>query len=154
MVFLLYSPAFEDGGEIPSRFARDGENVSPPLEWSDPPEGTQSFALVMEDPDVEGRPFKHWGVFDIRAEADHLPEALPAGMKDADLRFCENDFGELRYDGPQPPEGAGPHLYVFRLLALSVGDLGAPRRVSVEEMWRLARPHVIGIAECSGRYGR
>jgi Raf kinase inhibitor-like YbhB/YbcL family protein len=153
MAFTLDSPAFDDGGEIPGRFARGGDNVSPPLEWSDPPPGTQSYALLMEDPDVEGRSFKHWGLFHIDAGRDHLPEALDAGAAE-DLRFCENDFGERRYDGPQPPKGAGPHRYVFKLAALSVEALAEESRLSVEEMWRLAEPHIIGVAECAGRYAR
>ena len=62
MTFSLTSPAFRDGGQIPTKYTGDGENLSPPLEWSDAPAGTKSFALVVEDPDAPSGTFRHWGL--------------------------------------------------------------------------------------------
>jgi hypothetical protein len=77
MAFTLHSPAFANGQTIPPRHTADGDNVSPPLEWSDAPAGTRSYALIVEDPDAPGEAgetFQHWAVYNIAAERDRLPE--------------------------------------------------------------------------------
>jgi hypothetical protein len=62
MVFQLKSPAFGNAEPIPRKYTADGENLSPPLEWFDPPPGTKSFALIVEDPDAPSGVFRHWGI--------------------------------------------------------------------------------------------
>lgn len=112
-------------------FGCTGGNVSPELTWSDAPEGTQSFALIMFDPDaptgVGG--FTHWIVYNIPADATSLPEgagaqdgaALPAGAK-----MAGNSYGFGGYGGPCPPEGDTPHRYQFTLYAIGKAALEIP----------------------------
>src|SRR5437763_1022876 len=73
----LSSTAFDEGGAIPRRFTADGANVSPPLAWAQPPEGTRSFALICDDPDAPRGTWVHWVVYDLPADRDTLPEATP-----------------------------------------------------------------------------
>ncbi|TIT75433.1 MAG: YbhB/YbcL family Raf kinase inhibitor-like protein, partial [Mesorhizobium sp.] len=74
MPLTLTSPAFADGDPIPERFARDGENVSPPLKWSGIPDGTRSLVLVVDDPDAPRGTFGHWAVFNISPDVEQLAE--------------------------------------------------------------------------------
>ena len=114
--FLLTVGGDRDGGVLPSRFTCDGKNVSPVLNWSAEPEGTQSFALIVDDPDA--RNFSHWPLWDIPASVHSLAEGAVEGAPGT------NDFGNRRYDGPCPPAGRGPHDYSFRLYAVDVPSLG------------------------------
>lgn len=149
--FGLTSEAFEDGGEIPPRHARDGDNVSPLLRWNDAPQGTRSFALVIEDPDAPSGVFRHWAVFDMPPQRTELPEG--AGGGDATMfREGVNDFGTAQYEGPQPPRGHGVHHYHFRLAALDIDRLDVPPGARVEEVWKAARPHVLDEAELVGTF--
>ena len=68
MAFSLHSPAFQNGGAIPETYARDGDNKSPPLQWTDPPAEAKSFALIVEDPDAPSGTFRHWAVYSLGAE--------------------------------------------------------------------------------------
>ncbi|WEX10557.1 YbhB/YbcL family Raf kinase inhibitor-like protein [Chelativorans sp. AA-79] len=152
MAFTLESPAFRDGERIPDRFVRDGENVSPPLVWRDAPAGAKSFMLVVEDPDAPSGTFRHWGVYDIDANRDRLPESTTAGAKTESLGHGVNDFGNPHYDGPQPPKGHGVHHYHFRLAALDVETLHCDGKARIEDMLDQAKPHVIAEAEFVGTY--
>ncbi len=152
MAFALRSPAFAAGERLPPKYSRDGENVSPPLEWSDPPEGTRSFALVVEDPDAPSGTFRHWAVYDIDARRTLLPEGTAAGAKTGSLGHGVNDFGNAYYDGPQPPPGHGVHHYHFRLLALDVDTLRLDERVSIDDVLKEAQKHALGEAELVGTF--
>jgi Raf kinase inhibitor-like YbhB/YbcL family protein len=110
----LTSPAFAADAAIPARFGCDGEDVSPPLQWSGAPQGTRSLALLMEDPDAPGGTFLHWSLFGIAPGTSELGE----GQVPADAREGENSFGDEGYGGPCPPEGDSAHRYVFALYAL------------------------------------
>lgn len=154
MPFTLTSPVFRPNQPIPTRFTGDGDNLSPPLEWSGAPAGTRSFALVMEDPDAPAGTFRHWGLYHIAGGRDRLPEAVEAGTPTEDLGFCENDFGQLKYDGPAPPPGDAPHRYVFRIAALDTEAFTQAPKLPVEEMWERAKDHVLATAELVGTYGR
>lgn len=151
MAVQLRSSAFADGGEIPRKYTADGQNVSPPLEWSGVPAGTRSLVVVMEDPDAPSGTFRHWALYDIRpgctalAEGEWGTETLGHGV---------NDFGHAQYDGPAPPRGHGTHHYHFRVAALDVDRLPLKGSPSVAEVWRAARPHVLGQAEIVGTYRR
>src|SRR5438094_9131345 len=116
MTLTLRSPAFNDGERIPDRHARNHGNVSPPLQWSGEPDGTRSFVLVVEDPDAPRGLFRHWAAFDISPDRHRLDEG--AGGRGDALSQGANDFGDTGYDGPQPPQGHGPHHYHFRIAAL------------------------------------
>ncbi len=78
MGFELRSPAFGYGDEIPCRYTCDGQEVSPPLEWSEPPAGTESFALICDDPDAPMGTWVHWVLYDLPGDARGLPEAVPS----------------------------------------------------------------------------
>jgi Raf kinase inhibitor-like YbhB/YbcL family protein len=150
MSFGLHSPAFQNGGAIPERYARDGANLSPPLRWTDPPAQTKSFMLVMEDPDAPRGVFRHWAIHGINPQQTELREGI--GMDGR--RQAVNDFGRPGYDGPQPPRGHGVHHYHFKLWALDVANLDAPPDASVEQTSNAARPHVVGQAELVGLFER
>lgn len=152
MAFMLKSPAFSDGERIPDKFARDGQNLSPPLEWSGVPEGTKSLLLVVEDPDAPRGMFRHWAVYDISPEKKRLGEG--AGRRDSDLKQGANDFGNPTYDGPQPPQGHGTHHYHFRLAALDTHHLSVGPKQRAEEVWNAARANIIDQAELVGTYER
>jgi Raf kinase inhibitor-like YbhB/YbcL family protein len=101
MTFTLTSPAFRNDAPIPDQCARDKENLSPQFDWSDPPEGTRSFVLVMEDPDASSASaFRHWAVYDIPRDRRHLAPGRSSGANTESLPHAFNDFGNLRYDGP------------------------------------------------------
>ena len=150
MTLTLKSPAFREEEKIPDRYARGHGNVSPPLEWSGAPEGTRSFALLVEDPDAPRGLFRHWAVHDIPPECPGLKEG--AGRPDSDLRQGANDFGNTGYDGPQPPEGDGPHHYRIRLAALDTDHLDVGPRQRAEAVWDAAQGHILEETELVGIY--
>jgi Raf kinase inhibitor-like YbhB/YbcL family protein len=151
MTFELNSPAFDDGHVLPSRYAHGGDNLSPPLHWSGAPQGTRSFALVVEDPDAPKGTFRHWAIYDLPPDKQDLPEAA-GRVGQPGARQGVNDFGEARYDGPQPPRGHGPHHYHFRLMALDVDRLQTPHSAKVTDVMEAARSHVLAEAEMVGIY--
>ncbi len=115
----LTSDAFADGERIPYRYVRTGENVAPPLDWSDVPAGAAELVLLCEDIDAAGgadgdRPFLHWVLAGLEADLDGIGE----GEQIEGGREGVNGFGEARYDGPEPPPGE-EHRYVFTLVAVS-----------------------------------
>ena len=107
---LLRSEAFEEGGSIPGRFTCDGDDVSPPLSWSDPPAGTAGFVLVVDDPDASN--FVHWILANIPADVRSLAE----GRGDEIGVAGRNNFGRVGWGGPCPP--SGEHRYRFKLYAI------------------------------------
>ena len=119
----LTSSMFGDGQPIPERYTKEGDNISPPLSWTNVPENTQEFALICEDIDAIGLngPFVHWLVYSIPADQEELEEGLPnAELIDTTVNAKQgrNSFSELGYGGPQPPTRSGTHRYVFTLYAL------------------------------------
>jgi Raf kinase inhibitor-like YbhB/YbcL family protein len=153
MPFTITSPAFLNGEVIPPRYTRDGENLSPPLEWRDAPPETKSYVLVVEDPDAPSGTFRHWAMYNIPAGEAGLPEGGSAqGLRG--MGEGVNGFGNARYDGPQPPKGHGPHHYHFRLAALDVPRLDIPASAKAEDIWTKAQPHIIAEAEVVGIYER
>lgn len=154
MALTLTSPAFADGDRLADKYTRDDENISPPLRWTGAPEGTRSFVLIVEDPDAPRGTFRHWGLFNVPADRDHLPESVETGPDKATLRICRNDFGDGHYDGPQPPPGHGPHRYHFRLAALDVPDIDLPSAVGIADLWHEAEKHKLDEATLIGIYER
>ena len=148
----LTSTALADGQAIPAEFTCDGAGRSPPLQWSEPPAGTQSFALVVEDPDAPKGTFRHWCVYDLPASTRQLDTgAAQAGA--TGLSQTKNDFGEAGYGPPCPPPGDKPHHYHFRLMALGVAELpGSPS--DAKDLLDESEGHVLGSAELVGLYSR
>jgi len=153
MTLMITSPAFSPLASIPRQFTRDGANISPPIEWHDAPTETRSFALIVEDPDAPKGLFRHWVAYDIPASSTSLKEGDGSREPVTMLRMGRNDFGNSRYDGPQPPAGDGPHHYHFRLLALDVSKLNVPAQSSATDILaaasprRLAEAAIIGVFE-------
>lgn len=149
----LRSKAFQEGGNIPKKHTCDGPDLSPPLEWSEVPSGTHSFALVVEDPDAPSGTWIHWVVYDLPGEARSLPEGvsstetLPRGGAQG-----RNDFGRIGYGGPCPPPGR-PHRYFFRLYALD-SKVNLPPGASKAQLLRAMEGHVKSEAQLMGVYGR
>jgi hypothetical protein len=154
MSLKLTIPSFTDRESIPVRFSRDGGNISPAIEWHGAPAGTKSYALVVEDPDAPNRIFRHWAVYNIAPETHRLAEGAGSALNADTIRTATNDFGNARYDGPQPPRGHGAHHYHFVLFALDVADLGLADRSRAEDVLVAARRHAIDFAEAIGTFGR
>lgn len=109
---LLASSAFKDNGAIPEKYTCKGENISPPLEISDVPEGTGSFAIIMHDPDAPSGDFTHWTIWNIDPSVTKFEENIvPATATEG-----QTEFGKMGYGGPCPPSGT--HHYIFDLYAL------------------------------------
>jgi Raf kinase inhibitor-like YbhB/YbcL family protein len=148
----LTSTAFEQGGEIPRKHTGEGEDVSPPLSWSKPPEGTRSFALICHDPDAPlvtpgAYGFVHWVLYNIPGSVQGLPE----GAKDYTRGYTSS--GRDSYGGPMPPPGHGTHHYFFWLLALNA-ELDLPPGLSMWELLEKIEPNVVGMNRLVGTYSR
>lgn len=149
----LRTAAFRVGGRIPAKFTCQGENISPPLSWNQPPSRTQSFALIVDDPDAPAGTWVHWVVYDLPASVRDLPEHVPPGetLSGGGAQGV-NDFSERDYGGPCPPSGK-PHRYFFRLYALDapLNLHGPARRQDVDAAMK---GHVLAEAELMGTFGR
>ena len=153
MSFTLTSASFQPNQSIPRNHTCDGADVSPALRWEAPPAGTQSFALIVDDPDAPAGVWVHWVAYDIPGAARQLPEGVP---KTADLqgggRQGRNDFGRTGYGGPCPPPGK-PHHYHFKLYA--VGRLlGLPAGATKQEVLKAMGKDALAQAEIVGTYAR
>jgi Raf kinase inhibitor-like YbhB/YbcL family protein len=146
MAFTLTSPAFQHDGTIPVTFTCDGDDAPPALTWSGAPEGTRSFALIMDDPDAPGGTFTHWLLYDIPSRTTKLPSKTGG-------RSLRNSFGRAGYGGPCPPRGHGPHRYFFTLYAVDVPSLGL-RGQTRENLDDALQTHTLGTAMLQGRYER
>ncbi len=149
----LTTTAFRPGGAIPVQFTCSGENISPTLSWSQPPAGTQSFALIVDDPDAPAGTWVHWVVYDLPASARQLPEHVAPGEKISGRgEQGINDFSKRDYGGPCPPPGK-PHRYFFRLYALDVFlNLHSPARR--QEVDSAMKGHILAQAELMGTFRR
>ena len=104
MSFALKTTAFTEGGEIPAKYTCTGADVSPNLSWQEPPGGTQSLALTMDDPDAPVGTWTHWVIWNIPAKTTTLPEGVTKHetLRDG-IRQGNNDFKRIGYGGPCPP---------------------------------------------------
>ncbi len=141
----ITSSAFQEGGDIPSKFSRDGGNVNPPLRFEGAPTNAKSLVLIVDDPDAPVGLFTHWLVWNIDPKTTEIPErGAPKGAVQG-----TNDYSNLGYGGPQPPSGT--HRYYFKIFALDQTlDLrsGAKR----QELDKAMSGHVIAQGELMGRY--
>ena len=145
MGFAIESPAFAEGATVPKRFTCDGDDAPPAIKVSDAPEGTRSFAVVMEDPDAPKGTFTHWLAYDI-----------PAGTSELDAsagKTLRNSFGRDGYGGPCPPPGHGPHRYFFKVYALDVPSLASTVRTR-QDLEKALEMHTLASAQLMGRYER
>jgi Raf kinase inhibitor-like YbhB/YbcL family protein len=150
----LRSSAFEDGAAIPRQFTREGEDLSPPLDWNEAPAGTLSFAVLCDDPDAPSGTWHHWAAYDIPLNCTNLAIGTAAHAAARDFQQALNDFGQPGYGGPYPPRNDGPHRYCFHLLALSTGCLQVRKDPSCQQVEREARRHLLAEAVVIGLYER
>lgn len=139
----LTSPSFANNQQIPSLYTCDGDNISPPLAWSDVLEDTKSFALTVIDPDAPGGSYAHWLVANIKPGAREILEGAEIGTPIA------TDFGTPGWGGPCPPSGI--HHYVFTLYALNVPELSGLTKANFVAQ---VESHSIAKAELIGLYQR
>ncbi len=148
----LTSSVFTHGAMIPKDYTCDGRDVSPPLSWGEPPEKTQSFALIMDDPDAPMGTWVHWVIYNIPATARGLAEGVPT---DADLpdgsRQGRNSWRRIGYGGPCPPSGT--HRYFFKLYALDT-VLTLASGATKDELLKAMEGHILAQVELMGRYSR
>jgi Raf kinase inhibitor-like YbhB/YbcL family protein len=153
MTLSLSSPVFQEGEDIPITYTCDGQDISPPLTWGEPPSETQSFALIMDDPDAPGGVFTHWLLFNLPADSRELPEAVPPHNELANGALQgQNDFGTNGYGGPCPPSGPAHH-YRFTIYALDQSlDLmaGASREQVLDDI----TGHILAWGQLTGIYQR
>jgi Raf kinase inhibitor-like YbhB/YbcL family protein len=148
----IASPSFSFGEPIPSLFTCDGENISPLLEWTEPPIGTSSFALIADDPDAPGGTWVHWVLFNIPPEWRGLPSGIPtAGELAHGGRQGSNSGGNVGYAGPCPPSGT--HRYFFKLYALDA-EFNLPPGISKADLLKAMQGHVLAQVETMGTYAR
>jgi Raf kinase inhibitor-like YbhB/YbcL family protein len=153
MAFSISSAAFQNGGDIPRKFTCEGADVSPELSWTAPPSGTQSVALIADDPDAPVGTWTHWVLYDLPPTTTALPEnvakmdELPSGGRQG-----RNDFKKIGYGGPCPPPGK-PHRYFFKLYALD-SKLNLKPGASKQELEQAMQGHILQRAELMGKYHR
>jgi len=153
MPFSISSPSFSQGSEIPRKFTCDGADVSPELTWTGPPAGTQSFALIADDPDAPVGTWTHWVLYDLPGPTATLAEGVskvdevPTGGRQG-----RNDFRKIGYGGPCPPPGK-PHRYFFKLYALD-RMLNLKPGSSKQDVEQAMQNHILGKAEVMGTYRR
>jgi len=152
----LRSASFKPNGEIPKTHTGDGKDVSPPLAWSGAPDGTKSFALIVDDPDAPDPKapkmvWVHWVLYDLPASAASLPAAVTAETLPEGAREGLNDWKQTGWRGPSPP--VGRHRYVFKLYALDavLPDLETPNKARLE---KAMEGHVLAKTELVGTYAR
>jgi hypothetical protein len=149
----LTSEAFGPQEAIPQRFTCDGEDISPPLSWSAPPDATRSFVLIMDDPDAPMGTWVHWVLFNVPSDERALPENVPAEeqLSDGSLHG-KNSWGRSDYGGPCPPSGS-THRYVFKLYALDT-QLDLEAGATKKQVLDAIDGHVLGYGELVGTYSR
>ena len=153
MALTLRSSAIEAGSRIPRTYTCDGRDISPPLRWDNVPRGAKSLALICDDPDAPMGTWVHWVIYNIPADSDRLPEALPSSERlESGALQGENDFGKIGYGGPCPPRGKA-HRYFFHLYALD-GMLPAAAGLTKKALLKEMQGHILETAEFYGLYGR
>ena len=142
----ITSSAFQEGGNIPSKFTCDGGDTSPPLQIAEIPSGAKSLALVVDDPDAPSGLFTHWIVWNISPQTNAIVEgSTPKGVQGT------SDFGKSGYGGPCPPSGT--HRYYFKIFALD-GELNLPPGTKRSQLDAAMKGHVVAQGELMGRYSR
>lgn len=154
MAFTISSPSFSENAEIPRHYTCEGGDVSPALQWSDVPVGTQSLVLIVDDPDAPDpnapkMTWVHWVLYNLPATTTGLAEGIQASDLPDGTGEGLNDWSRTGYGGPCPP--IGRHRYFHKLYALDVTlpELGRPTKANVEQAMK---GHVLGKAELVGTY--
>ena len=142
----ITSSAFQEGGNIPSKFTCDGGDSSPPLQIAEIPSGAKSLVLVVDDPDAPSGLFTHWIVWNISPQTNAIAEgSAPKGVQGT------SDFGKSGYGGPCPPSGT--HRYYFKIFALD-RELNLPSGTKRNQLDAAMKGHVVAQGELMGRYAK
>ena len=149
----LKSDAFVNGQSIPVKYSCIGKNISPTLTWSDPPAGTQSFALIVDDPDAPMGTWVHWVLYDIPGSLSNLPQGISKtptvpGFGTQGTNTSRKGY----YNGPCPPRGK-PHRYFFKLYALDT-SLNLKPGANAADVEKAMRGHILAQGQLMGTYGR
>lgn len=148
----LFCPSFAHNEMMPSRFTCDGQDISPSLEWEDVPPETQSFALIVDDPDAPSGTWVHWVIFNIPVGVSHLEEKIKKeGNLSGGVKQGRNSWRQIGYGGPCPPSGT--HRYFFKFIALDI-VLDLEAGITKEELLAAMRGHVLASHEMIGLYQR
>lgn len=148
----LKSSAFPPGGVIPAKYTCDGSDSSPPVSWADVPAGTQSLALIADDPDAPGGTWVHWVAWNIPPNTSVLQEDVPKRDSLSNgMQQGTTDFRSIGYGGPCPPSGT--HRYFFKLYALKT-TLNLPPSTTKKELEKAMQGHILKQAELMGKYAR
>lgn len=151
VVLEISSPEFAAGETIPVKFSCDGEDTNPALTWSEPPAGTQSFVLIMDDPDAGGT-WVHWVVYNLPASSRGLDEAIPVDTEINGGGLQGRNSSRINgYQGPCPPSGS--HRYFFKLYALDT-VLDLPAGAHNVEVNVGMKDHILATAELMGNFSR
>ena len=152
MELKVTSTAFQQGGVIPAPYTCDGADISPPLTWTGGPDGTQSYALIADDPDAPMGTWVHWVAYNIPATATSLPEnvAKKESLSDGTVQGV-SDFKRYGYGGPCPP--GGTHRYFFKVYALDTVLKTGPG-LTKKKLLREIEGHILGQGELMGTYSR
>jgi Raf kinase inhibitor-like YbhB/YbcL family protein len=148
----LTSSAFTEGAMIPVKYTCDGQNISPPLAWTDVPGGTRALALIYDDPDAPAGLWVHWVVFNLPRDATGLPEGVPPDKTLAIGGVQGMNSGRrLGYGGPCPPSGT--HRYYFKLYALD-NALSLGSNATAKDLQAAMKGHILAETQLMGRYTR
>lgn len=142
----LTSPAFSHNNPIPAQYTCEGADISPPLQWSNVPQNTKSFALIVDDPDAPSKVWVHWVLYNIPANIDTIAENMPASS----FTQGSTDFnGAQHYGGPCPP--SGNHRYHFTLYALDT-MLDLPAGATKRQLLTAIKGHILAETTLIGTY--
>lgn len=161
MKISLNSNAFESGGQIPAKYSGEGDDVSPPLAWTDLPSGANELALICDDPDApSSEPWVHWVIYGIGPDVRALPEGIKSNLPEVKepivARQGQNSWptgATIGYRGPLPPPGHGTHHYHFKLYALDA-KLDLPPGATKQRLLDAMKDHVVAEGELVGTYER
>ncbi len=160
--FALTSAGFRDGGMMPVKYAGNiktnpnciGENLSPPLEWRNVPEGTKSFVLIMVDPEGrQGLGVDHWNAYGIPASRTGFAEGETSTINDKYVGG-KGTAGVGHYLGPCTPPGTGLHHYTFTLIATDLEPNALPAGLTRGELLAKLAGRTKGAAGLVGLFGR
>lgn len=155
---LQVTSAFASNERVALAYTRNGDDASPPLQWSGAPGETQSFVIIVDDPDAANpKPTTHWIAYDIPTEVTALREGMPTEASLPDpmgMKQGTNSIGSTGYTGPNPPEADGPHNYHFQVFALDVPTLGLDPAANRAAVLDAMRSHVLAKGEIVGTYDR
>jgi len=153
MTVQLTSTAFTEGSSMPAKYTCDGEDVSPPLKWSNVPAGTKSLALISDDPDAPVGTWVHWVIYGIPPDVTELQEGIPKSeVLTTGAKQGISDFKRIGYGGPCPPPG-GPHRYFFKLYALDA-ELDLKPGAAKRDLLHAMEGHILAQGQLIGTYKR